>query len=146
MQRSDLKAVAALEVLAYPYPWSKQLFEDSLSAGDDCSVMVSQEASAKDAIIGHAVMTTVLDDATILNIAIHPDYQQQGLGRQLLNHLLQRAQILGARQCFLEVRSSNMPAITMYHSAGFVEVGRRRNYYPSSDEREDALVLQRTID
>jgi ribosomal-protein-alanine N-acetyltransferase len=58
----------------------------------------------------------------------------------MLNHLIEDAREQGARQMFLEVRESNRAAMQMYLNHGFNEVGRRRNYYPTAEGREDALV------
>ena len=137
MTEPDLPAVAALECAAYPYPWSEGSFRDSLLTGDDCWLL-----EVDDELVGHGVLTTVLDDATVLNIAIHPRYQQQGWGQKMLSHLLMAAKAKQAKNCFLEVRKGNVSALALYARAGFQEVGCRRGYYPAEGGREDALVLQ----
>lgn len=137
MTADDLPAVAALEREAYPYPWSLSSFADSHKAGDDCWVMLICNE-----IVAHGILTIVLDDATILNIAVAPVFQRKGLGKLMLTHLLARARFLQARHCFLEVRPSNTAAIRLYTQAGFIEVGRRPGYYPAAQGREDALVLE----
>lgn len=137
MNETDLPAVAELESTAYAYPWSEGSFRDSLRSGDECWLL---ELNGE--LAGHGVITTVVDDATVLNIAIHPRYQKRGLGQKMLAHLLDGTRQLGAKNCFLEVRQTNTAALALYARAGFKEVGRRRNYYPADEGREDALVLQ----
>jgi ribosomal-protein-alanine N-acetyltransferase len=142
MEDKDLGEVAALEGQIYEFSWSRGNFEDSLKGGDDCWVLLSCDETSKDQIVGHAVLTVAIDDATILNIAIHSEYRRQGLGKELLDFLLARARHLEAHHCFLEVRPTNAAAISLYENAGFTEVGRRRDYYRASVGREDALVLE----
>ena len=137
LQVSDIDSVVALEKLSFPHPWSKQNFLDSLSANDECWVMLLDGE-----LIGHGVMTVVCEDATLLNIAVMPKYQGCGLGKRLLNFLLDVVVQQGAKSCFLEVRPSNENAIALYRNFGFNIVGRRKNYYPGHEKREDALVMQ----
>ena len=88
-----------------------------------------------------AFLSITLDEAHILNVSVEPSLQGNGLGSQMLDHLIDDARGKGARQMFLEVRESNPAAIQMYINQGFNEVGRRRHYYPTVTGREDALVF-----
>ncbi len=81
------------------------------------------------------------DELEILNLAVSPARRRQGLGRRVLAMALQVAEKMGIRKSLLEVRESNIPAIGLYESAGFRQMGRRRNYYRSPDE--DALIYAR---
>lgn len=137
MQSKDLTLVVALEQRSFPYPWSEKNFRDSLDSGDECWVLQLNEK-----IIAHGVMTLVCNDATLLNVAVCPEYQGQGLGKTLLRFLLDLVISQGAECCFLEVRPSNENAIGLYQHFGFEVVGRRKDYYPSEGSREDALVMQ----
>ena len=69
----------------------------------------------------------------------------RGVGRQMLKLLLERARQAGMGDVFLEVRPSNLHAIALYQSLGFIEVGRRKAYYQAVDGREDALVLKLSL-
>ncbi|RUO57314.1 ribosomal protein S18-alanine N-acetyltransferase [Pseudidiomarina insulisalsae] len=93
-------------------------------------------------LVGFYITHAVCDELTLMNIAVHPDWQQQGIGRELLEHLL-----AGARAehmtVWLEVRVSNTAAIHLYRRLGFHEVGRRPDYYPLKSGREDALIMSR---
>ena len=91
--------------------------------------------------IGHGVIQLILDEAHLLNITVRPQSQGQGYGLQLLEHLMAEAGRQGGRECFLEVRASNQSAYRLYERFGFNEIGRRRDYYPAANGREDALVM-----
>uniref|UniRef100_UPI0034E37D8E ribosomal protein S18-alanine N-acetyltransferase n=1 Tax=Escherichia coli TaxID=562 RepID=UPI0034E37D8E len=92
-------------------------------------------------LIGYGVLSIAADEAHVLNICIDPLAQSRGLGRQLLRALVQLAADRGAQRVFLEVRPSNTPALALYHSEGFNEIGRRPRYYPAAQGREDAVVM-----
>lgn len=92
-------------------------------------------------ILGLGCLWAILEEAHITTLAIHPDYQQQGLGKTLLHALLSSAQLRQLEWATLEVRASNHRAIALYQKFGFEPVGSRPNYYPDSEE--DALILWR---
>lgn len=136
MQLADLDAIMAIEPTIYPYPWSRGNFSDSLDAG--YSGWVYEEQGR---IIGYAMLMLVLDEAHLLNISIAKSHQGRGLGRALLEYMMQVARGHGAANMFLEVRPSNLAAIRLYESTGFNEMAVRRGYYPAADGREDALLM-----
>jgi ribosomal-protein-alanine N-acetyltransferase len=86
-------------------------------------------------------MAVGADEAQILSLCIDPDLQGRGLGRSLLQQLLNEASSSHADSVFLEVRASNLAARNLYESSGFNEIGVRRGYYPAEDGREDAIIL-----
>lgn len=90
---------------------------------------------------GFAITQIVLDEATLFNIAIDPQYQRQGYGRLLLEHLIEQLEERNIVTLWLEVRASNARAIALYESLGFNEVSVRRNDYPSANGREDAIMM-----
>lgn len=89
-------------------------------------------------------MTVAAGESHILNICVHADYQSMGLGRCLLEHLIELALERDVNMTFLEVRPSNFAAIKLYLDLGFNEIGTRRNYYPAKVGREDALVFAKS--
>lgn len=141
MQFDDLDVVADNEVAAYPHPWSYGIFEDCLQFGYPAWVAENQRGE----VVGHAIMTLAVGEAHILNVCAHPHYQGMGLGRCLLDTLVDYADGEAARCMFLEVRASNQAARGLYRSAKFVEVGIRKSYYPADNGREDAVVLRREL-
>lgn len=136
MRESDLDAVMAIEVRAYPFPWTRGIFRDCLLAGYPAWLLVEHGLP-----IGYGVISLAADEAHILNVCVAPERQGRGLGRQLLRALVQGARERRAERVFLEVRPSNPHAIALYHSEGFNEIGRRPRYYPAHDGREDAIVM-----
>jgi ribosomal-protein-alanine N-acetyltransferase len=140
MTESDLPAVMSIERNAYEFPWTEGIFKDCIQAGYYCSLLVRG-----DEIAGYGIMAIAAGEAHVLNICVKRSLQGRGLGRRQLEHLIEKARDGGARRMLLEVRVSNLAAITLYHHLGFVEIGLRRGYYPARHAREDAIVLSKTI-
>lgn len=137
----DFDELLFIEEQAHIYPWPESTLHWCLEQPHlRCFVLEQQ----KD-IIGFAIYECVLDEATLLNIAINPTFQGQGYGRQLLQQSLLALDGIIART-FLEVRISNETALRLYQSEGFVEIGQRRNYYPTANGREDARVFELNLD
>jgi ribosomal-protein-alanine N-acetyltransferase len=136
MQMADLDAIMAIEPSIYPYPWTRGNFSDSLNAGYSAWVYETHGH-----IFGYAVVMLVLDEAHLLNISIAKSHQGRGLGRSLLDYMMQISRGHGAANIFLEVRPSNMAAIHLYESVGFNEMAVRRGYYPAANGREDAILM-----
>jgi ribosomal-protein-alanine N-acetyltransferase len=136
MQLNDLDAIMAIEPYIYPYPWTRGNFSDSLNSGYSAWVLLRNEV-----IIGYALVMMVLDEAHLLNLSIAKDHQKQGLGRVLLEHMIDIAKNNQAANMFLEVRPSNISAIALYENMGFNEMAIRRGYYPAKNGREDAVLM-----
>lgn len=136
MHAHDVAAVLAAERRIAPFPWTEGNFADSLRAGH--SAWVCREG---DILVGHAVMMNVLDEAHLLNIGILPERRRHGLGSELLEHLFEVARGQGIQRMLLEVRLSNESGRAFYRRFGFGEIGRRREYYPARNGREDAIVM-----
>lgn len=135
----DLPQVLSIEAASYPDPWNRKTFEECLAAqakGYRCYVLLA-EAS----VVGHAVLTSVVDEAELLNFCLAPEHRGQGRAAVYFDRLLAVLQEQGAKRLFLEVRQSNTPARRLYAGAGMREVGVRKGYYPSKDGREDAVLM-----
>ncbi len=139
MTEADLEQVLKVEYAAYSHPWTRGIFLDGLKSYH-CWLMFDGSQQ-----VGHGVVQLILDEAHLLNITVKPESQGLGLGLRLLEHLMQHALGLGARECYLEVRDSNAAAYRMYERYGFNEIGRRRDYYPAVGGREDAVVMACTL-
>ncbi len=135
MQKSDLSNVVQIEKLVQSHPWTISQFEESL-ASYQCTVLEKNQQ-----VVGFCILQTVLDEANLLLMAIHPSQQGQGLGYQLLDNsiaLLKNNPI----QIFLEVRESNVAAIALYEKSDFHQIDLRKNYYPNKDgSREHAIIM-----
>lgn len=136
MLPADLKAVSRIEKAAYNYPWSLGIFRDCLLAGYHSIVL-----DVGGAVTGFSIMSAAAAEAHVLNICVHPAARRYGYGRRLLNALIVKAHELEVEQVFLEVRPSNVPALKLYRSAGFIEIGVRPAYYQAAFGREDAVIL-----
>jgi ribosomal-protein-alanine N-acetyltransferase len=136
LRESDLNAVMVIEERGYPYPWTRGIFLDCLRAGYPGLAMEEDGL-----LVGYALLSIAADEAHLLNICVDPLNQSRGRGRQLLRAIVGLARDRGVQRVFLEVRPTNAPALSLYHSEGFNEIGRRPRYYPAADGREDALVM-----
>jgi len=141
MSALDLRAVAEIESRAYSHPWTRGNFENSIKAGHMGLTLRDPSGT----LVAYAVLMPVVDEMHLLNITVDPHRQRQGLGRLMLAVTLATSQTHHLHTMLLEVRPSNTGALALYLEAGFVEIGRRKGYYPASGNvREDALVLRRT--
>lgn len=140
MTDADLPRVHRIELASYEYPWTPGNFADSLGAG---YCMWVREAGGE--VIGYYALMVAAGEAHLLNLTIAPSWRGHGLGRDLLEHCLERARAHHAESMFLEVRTSNTAAIALYRSSGFSDLAVRRGYYPARDGREDALIMKRDL-
>ncbi|MEN8130098.1 MAG: ribosomal protein S18-alanine N-acetyltransferase [Pseudomonadota bacterium] len=140
MEVDDLSAVMEIEYAAYEFPWSEGIFRDCMRVGYGCWVY------QQDGVIqAYGVMSVAAGDCHILNLCVKPQQQGRGLGRRILAKILNLARLHDANTAILEVRPSNRRAVSLYLSAGFNEVGRRKRYYPARKGREDALILAKVL-
>ena len=140
MTKDHLPAVAALEKTCFPAdPWSEVLFQEALE-NPRVSVLLAQGEDG--AVLGYAVLSVILDEGNLDNIAVARPARRRGVGDALLSVLTGFGREHLA--CLmLEVRASNAPAIALYEKHGFAAVGRRKNYYDAP--REDAVLMTLTF-
>lgn len=143
MASSDLLQVCQIEDNAYQFPWSLQLFQECLQVQYHGVVAVAKEQPSK--VRGYALMTSHSDEAEILNLTVDSGFRSQGIGGQLLQHLIAQARVNQSKALFLEVRESNRSANRLYSRFFFEQVGRREGYYRGGGVREDALVMRRPL-
>lgn len=136
IQQQDYERLFEIEQAAHLVPWSKGTLLNS--QGDR---FLNLKLTENGEIIGFVICQTVLDEATLFNIAIDPKYQGQGYGKRLLAALISQLKSKDIATLWLEVRESN-PARKLYDASGFNEVDIRKNYYPTTDGgRENAVVM-----
>lgn len=139
MAHADIDAVLALEVQAYPYPWTRGNFIDALAAGYTTELRLDRQ----DSLLGYVVALPGFREMHLLNLSVAPALQGAGHGLALMQRLLAIARARADEALWLEVRPSNEAALSLYQRLGFAQVGRRRAYYPADgQQREDALVLR----
>lgn len=132
----DLDRVCEIEEEVFPMPWSRSSFESEV---EDASTAFHWVAERNGELVGYIVSWLVEDELHIGNLAVAPGLRRRGIGRALLSHCLGRAIERGLAHATLEVRASNVPAMTLYETAGFRPVAIRKRYY--SDSGEDAIVM-----
>lgn len=136
LSTTDLPAAWQIEQRAHAFPWSEKTF-----FGNQGERYLNLKLTADDRMAAFAITQVVLDEATLFNIAVDPDFQRRGLGRMLLEHLIDELEKRGVVTLWLEVRASNAAAIALYESLGFNEATIRRNYYPTAQGHEDAIIM-----
>lgn len=136
MTPADLEAVTDLTRRADPFGWTLRNFSDAHASGNTLTVLTVDGVTT-----GIAAVMHVLDESELLEIAVQPAMQGRGYGKALLAQAIALARRNGAVRMFLEVRESNARARKMYTSFGFEETGRRKNYYPTENGREDAILM-----
>lgn len=142
MRREDVTAVAELERESFSSPWTAKDFSEDLERPEYVFLVAEpkeRESALESLIVGYVGLRTVLDEAEITTIAVERSRQGKGIGRLLLRQAKEVCREQGARLLHLEVRVSNTPARCLYVSEGFLEDGRRKNYY--QHPREDALLM-----
>lgn len=136
---TDLNGIWAIEKLSFPTPWSRFSFLSELGHSLSHTLVAVPPRPRPRQVWGYLIFWVVAEEMHILNLAVHPQHRRRGLARRLLSEGMNQARDLGARVAWLEVRPSNTPALALYRSFGFQEVGRRPRYY--DDTQEDALLL-----
>lgn len=129
-----IKEIAALEKLCFSEPWSEETLLESFKSGTRFFV-----AEENKRVLGYVGISCILDEGYITNVAVFPEHRRRGVGRALINRVFSLARDLGLSFVSLEVRESNIPAITLYEGLGFKQEGKRKRFYRAPEE--DALIL-----
>ena len=137
MKAEHVPQVAQLEKICFSDPWSEMSIAHELESLWSYWLV----AVDGDTVAGYIGSQSSIDEADIMNVAVHPDYRRQGIAENLINTLVAELKKRGCHALLLEVRASNTPAITLYEKLGFAQVGCRKNYY--RNPKEDALILRK---
>ena len=136
MTVEDLDQVMLLELTCFSVPWTRESFKKELTENKLAHYIVIEEENQ---IVGYGGVWYIVDEGHITNVAIHPDHRKKGLGKQLVDAMKDMAIQNEIILMTLEVRVSNVAAITLYERMGFLEAGIRPKYY--TDNQEDALIM-----
>ena len=136
MVMTDVDGVMAVEHDSFLTPWSRSAFEEELAQNRLARYIVAVE---NDEIVGYAGTWLVINEAHVTNVAVSGQRRREGIGRLLMQKLMDLARENDMESMTLEVRVSNAAARHLYEQLGFVEAGIRKNYY--SETKEDALIL-----
>lgn len=137
MTSAHVAQIAELEKRCFNDPWSENSIASELNNRLSCWLV----ALEGDVVIGYVGSQTVLGETDMMNIAVHPDYRNQGVAKNLIQTLMDTLSGQGSHSLMLEVRQSNEPAKNLYASLGFETVGIRKNYY--RNPKENALILRK---
>lgn len=140
MRVDDLDAVMEIETAVYPFPWTKGIFHDCIRVGYQCDVFQQNQE-----ILAYSVLSIAVGEAHLLTFSVTPERQNKGLGKMMLQNVIDEATFSNVQSVLLEVRPSNHAAIHLYQKMGFIEVGIRPDYYPDENGREDALIMAREL-
>ena len=142
MHADDLQQVLAIENQCFEDPWSATYFRLSLKRprSDEYFYVARREQT----VVGYIIFCIFHEEAQILNIAVSPACQRQGIGKYLIASALEMIQETdGEREVLLEVAVSNLPAQYLYRQFGFRICGIRKNYY---GRYKDAYVLRKGVE
>ena len=140
MGQDDTAQVALLETMCFSAPWSENAI-----AGELVNPLSLWIVAKEDNIVaGYVGSQSVMGEADMMNLAVHPQYRRKGVGRALVECLVEKLKEKEVHSLTLEVRVSNEAASNLYAGLGFVQIGRRPNYYHTP--KEDALILRKEWD
>ena len=118
-------------------PWSEKQF-----IGASKGQYFNAETVVEGEFAGYFIAMQVLDEITLMDIAVTPARRGQGIGRDLLVHLIDCSRARQGQTIWLEVRASNQPALALYQTMGFEQLSVRKNYYPTVTGKEDAIIMR----
>ncbi|MFC3094984.1 ribosomal-protein-alanine N-acetyltransferase [Alteromonas sediminis] len=134
----DIFACFQIHCVSQPNPWSQAVFYDQVT-----SPYRLIAAKHNNDVLGYINTLTVLDEITIMDIAVCEQYKRQGIAQALLTFIMQGKD--EGCSVLLEVREGNEPAVALYKKLGFANIALRKNYYPGigdSTQRESAIIMQ----
>lgn len=137
MTVKHLKEVLRIEELSFPSPWSFQSFYNEIVSNPYGYYIVAVENNK---VVGYGGMWILFEECHITTIAVDPSRRRKGIGRKIMEHLIEKAKEQDVEWISLEVRVSNIPAQNLYKSLGFEVVGVRHKYYQPNNE--DALIMR----
>ena len=140
MNESHIKDILLIEKESYTYPWSEKIFYDCLNYNYLNKVLL-----VNNILIGYSINSIIQDECHIMNICVKKNYRRLGYGRKILQLLNEYVLNIKCKIVFLECRPSNLPAIKLYRSEGFNEIGIRKNYYPVVGGYEDAVMFAKYV-
>lgn len=139
MDYSHTETLADLEKLCFAQPWSKKSLDEQIKNPIAYFIVAMEE----DAILGYGGMHCTVDECYVDNVAVFRHQRKRGVGTAIISDMIKEATSRQGRFVSLEARPSNKAAVSLYKKLGFVEEGRRKNFY--SDPKEDALILTRWL-
>lgn len=135
MTSGHLDDVYIIETECFSHPWSRQSLEEELNNETSLFLVAKEE----NGVIGYIGMSIVIDEGYIFNVAVREKYRNKGVATALINELVTYGKKNNFSFITLEVRESNLPAISLYSKFGFIKAGERKDYY--SNPKENAILM-----
>ncbi|MBF0567174.1 MAG: ribosomal protein S18-alanine N-acetyltransferase [Nitrospirae bacterium] len=139
LAKSDLTAVASIEQGTFSSPWPLIAYENEIKK----PTSICKVAALGDYIIGYICVSTVLDEAHLMKLAVLEKFRRKGVAKALVAHVISQLNDKFSGMLLLEVRPSNFAAMRLYDKFGFRKLHVRKRYYADPDE--DAIVLSLDI-
>lgn len=139
MMQSDLDEVLEIERASFPAPWTRVMFQEEM-ANRSARLVVFIEGER---IAGYMCFWEVLDEAHLLNIAVHPERRGRGYGKYIMDRLEELCRKDGLKRIVLDVARRNAAGRALYRKCGFSSIGFRKNYYTIVGD--DAIVMERWL-
>ena len=136
--KEDIEGIFEVSNLSFKLPWSMESIKSELN--NPLAKYIVAKDMRSNRVLGFIGIWIILGEGDITNIAVHPEFRKLGIGEKLLSSMLDLCDSLDCNTINLEVRSSNLPAISLYKKLNFLEVGLRKGYY--EDNKEDAILMQ----
>ena len=138
---ADAEIISAIEEEIFPDPWKTSDIRSLISTeGAMCYTALSEGR-----IAAYIIGRVIAPEGEIYRIATRPEYRRRGIATRLIERLLREETPLGLESLFLEVRESNLPAVSLYTSLGFKTIGKRKNYYKNPTENAILMMLGEEI-
>lgn len=135
----DINKILEFDSLDSKPLFTESKLKDEISSSSNYCVVAIHENVA----IGYSSMSIMYDHADILYVSVNKDFKRIGIAKNLVNLLIDRCTELKLADIFLEVRESNIPAISLYTKCGFVKISERKDYY--NLPAEHAIILKREV-
>lgn len=139
MTSGQLEDVYIIETECFSHPWSKQSLEEELNNETSLFLVAKEENE----VIGYIGMSIVIDEGYIFNVAVRENHRNKGVATALINELVTYGKKNNFSFITLEVRESNLPAISLYSKFGFIKAGERKDYY--SNPKENAILMTKYL-
>lgn len=136
VDETAIDALMEVELACHSFPWSRNTMKSCLGGR-----YFNLAAFVDTTLVAFYIGEQAGPDYTLMDICVHPRVQRKGLAKQLLQHFMAHCEARKAENLFLEVRESNYGAIKLYEQAGFIEMGIRKNYYPTATGHENAILM-----
>ncbi len=139
MRLEDLDEVLSIEKDSFPTPWSRNMFLEEMENRNSRLIVFKTDRS----VVGYVCFWAVLDEAHLLNIAVHSSKRHQGFGRSMMAEIEALCIKEGLKRLILEVARKNVAARGLYRKCGFHSIGFRSNYYGAT--KDDALIMEKYL-